>query len=140
MKKSHPEDYQALCEIPVTFHYVNDGHHMHYRRPTIVNDHHQEGGSWGMHVNYAPPFQGPLDIDDPKEATRFYKAFQTFADIVEDEKLRFELTLKPGQLGKSEFCVVASDIATTNLKQSFSPIVAYYTDVPSLTQQAAIDI
>jgi gamma-butyrobetaine dioxygenase len=99
MKEKHPEEYRVLCEIPVTFHYVNDGHHMYYRRPTIVNDYNQEGGSWGMHVNYAPPFQGPLDIDDPKEAKRFYKAFQLFADIVEDEKLRFELTLKPGQLG-----------------------------------------
>ncbi|KAG2184561.1 hypothetical protein INT43_000470 [Umbelopsis isabellina] len=119
MRKSHPEDYQALCEIPVTFHYVNDGHHMYYRRPTIVKDHNQEGGSWGMHVNYAPPFQGPLDIDDPKEAKRFYKAFQTFADIVEDEKLRFELTLKPGQLvifanrrvlhGRTEFDPTSGD-------------------------------
>ncbi|GAB5585988.1 hypothetical protein Unana1_00888 [Umbelopsis nana] len=98
MKKEHPEDYTALKEIPVTFHYVNDGHHMYYRRPTIVNDKFQEGGSWGMHVNYAPPFQGPLDIDDPKDAKRFYRAFQTFADIVEDQNLRFELTLQPGEL------------------------------------------
>ncbi|CAO3685728.1 unnamed protein product [Umbelopsis ramanniana] len=98
MKTEHFDDYTALKEIPVTFHYVNDGHHMYYRRPTIVDDKAQEGGSWGMHVNYAPPFQGPLDIDDPKEAARFYKAFQTFADIVEDRNLRFELTLQPGQL------------------------------------------
>jgi gamma-butyrobetaine dioxygenase len=103
MKKEHPEDYTALKEIPVTFHYVNDGHHMYYRRPTIVNDKFQEGGSWGMHVNYAPPFQGPLDIDDPKDAKRFYRAFQTFADIVEDQNLRFELTLQPGELGNLSF-------------------------------------
>lgn len=103
MKAEHFDDYTALKEIPVTFHYVNDGHHMYYRRPTIVDDKAQEGGSWGMHVNYAPPFQGPLDIDDPKEAARFYKAFQTFADIVEDRNLRFELTLQPGQLGKYIF-------------------------------------
>ncbi|KAI8577400.1 hypothetical protein K450DRAFT_212882 [Umbelopsis ramanniana AG] len=98
MKTEHFDDYTALKEIPVTFHYVNDGHHMYYRRPTIVDDKAQEGGSWGMHVNYAPPFQGPLDIDDPLEAARFYKAFQTFADIIEDRNLRFELTLQPGQL------------------------------------------
>lgn len=101
LKERYPEDYDILTKTPVTFHYVNDGHHMYYRRPTIVVGEDQSSGpAWNMHVNYAPPFQGPMDHLSPKDAKRFYQAFQRFADVVEDPKLRYELTLQPGQLGK----------------------------------------
>ena len=100
LKERHPEDYEILTTTPVTFHYVNDGHHMYYRRPTIVVGEDQNSGqAWNMHVNYAPPFQGPMDHLSAKDAKRFYQAFQRFADVVEDPKLRYELTLQPGQLG-----------------------------------------
>lgn len=98
LKAQYPDDYQVLTSTPVTFHYVNDGHHMYYRRPTIVAG--ENDAAWDMHVNYAPQFQGPLDHLSPEEGKRFYRAFQRFADFIEDEKLRFQLTLQPGQLGK----------------------------------------
>ncbi|CAO3607620.1 unnamed protein product [Cunninghamella blakesleeana] len=103
LKEQYPEDYQVLVDTPVTFHYINNGHHMYYRRPTIVtNDGYTKGdphlSSWQMHVNYAPPFQGPMDHLSPKEMKRFYQAFQRFADFVEMESLRYEITLQPGQL------------------------------------------
>ena len=34
----------------------------------------------------------------PEKTKQFYRAFQRFADFIEDESLRFELTLQPGQL------------------------------------------
>lgn len=99
LREKYPEDYHVLTTVPVTFHYVNNGHHMHYRRPTIVTGEDKSGPAWDMHVNYAPPFQGPMDHLSPSKAKEFYRAFQRFADLIEDERLRFELTLKPGQLG-----------------------------------------
>ncbi|ORZ17767.1 hypothetical protein BCR42DRAFT_325607 [Absidia repens] len=99
LKVQYPEDYAILKQTPVSFHYINNGHHMYHRRPTIVTDDgYGLGPSWGMHVNYAPQFQGPMDELPPKEMKRFYQAYQRFADFIEDESLRFEVTLKPGQL------------------------------------------
>ncbi|KAI9490583.1 hypothetical protein BDB00DRAFT_837149 [Zychaea mexicana] len=98
LKEQHPEDYAILCKTPVTFHYINDGHHMYYRRPTIVTGEEQGGAAWDMHVNYSPQFQGPMDHLSPTEATQYYRAFQRFADLIQDDSLRYELTLQPGQL------------------------------------------
>lgn len=98
LKAKYPEDYQVLKSTPVTFHYLNNGHHMYYKRPTIVDDEEHSGTAWASHVNYAPQFQGPLDDLSPEKTKQFYRAFQRFADFIEDESLRFELTLQPGQL------------------------------------------
>ncbi|KAI7888199.1 uncharacterized protein EV154DRAFT_426169 [Mucor mucedo] len=98
LKEKYPEDYEILATTPVTFHYLNNGHHMYYKRPTIVTGEPQSGPAWESHVNYAPQFQGPMDDLSPKEAKRFYSAFQKFADFVEDDSLRYQLTLQPGQL------------------------------------------
>ncbi|KAI8992308.1 hypothetical protein BDB01DRAFT_425947 [Pilobolus umbonatus] len=97
LKEKYPEDYDILRTTPVTFHYVNNGHHMYYKRPTIVTDAPQSGSAWNMHVNYAPQFQGPIEGLSPSETRRFYGAFQKLADFIEDESLRFELTLRPGE-------------------------------------------
>lgn len=98
LKQKFPDAYKILTEQPVTFHYVNDGHHMYFRRPTIVPGDTDNGPAWDRHVNYAPQFQGPLDNLTDQEAVKFYDAFQKFADLIEDEKLRFQLTMQPGQL------------------------------------------
>ncbi|CAO3622974.1 unnamed protein product [Mucor hiemalis] len=98
LKEKHPEDYEILKSTPVTFHYLNNGHHMYYKRPTIVTDEPQSGPAWASHVNYAPQFQGPMDELSPAEAKKFYGAFQKFADFIEDDSLRYQLTLQPGQL------------------------------------------
>ncbi|CAO3695607.1 unnamed protein product [Rhizopus stolonifer] len=118
LKAKHPEDYQVLKSTPVTFHYLNDGHHMYYQRYTIVDDEHHSGLAWNSHVNYAPQFQGPLDLT-PAESKKFYKAFQRFADFIEDDSLRFQLTLHPGELvlfanrrilhGRTEFDPTSGD-------------------------------
>ncbi|KAI7905558.1 uncharacterized protein BX663DRAFT_429639 [Cokeromyces recurvatus] len=98
LKQKHPEDYEILRNTPITFHYNNNGHHMYYKRPTIVTNELHSGPAWETHVNYAPQFQGPMDDLSPSEAKKFYSAFQRFADFIEDDSLRFQLTLQPGQL------------------------------------------
>lgn len=98
LKEKHPQDYEILRKTPVTFHYLNNGHHMYYKRPTIVTGEPQSGPAWDSHVNYAPQFQGPMDDLTPAESKQFYGAFQKFADFIEDDSLRYQLTLQPGQL------------------------------------------
>ncbi|KAK9722907.1 hypothetical protein K7432_002342 [Basidiobolus ranarum] len=93
LKEQYPEDYKVLTQVPVTFHYINDGRHMHFKRPTIVdnslNDH--------LIVNYAPPFQGPLEIPQEMMPT-FYKAFQRFSAIIADPSLLYQTRLNQGDL------------------------------------------
>lgn len=98
LKEKHPEEYEILRKTPVTFHYINNGHHMYYRRPTIVTGENQSGPAWDSHVNYAPQFQGPMDDLTATDAKKFYVAFQKLADFIEDDSLRFQLTLHPGDL------------------------------------------
>ncbi|KAI8067974.1 hypothetical protein BC940DRAFT_238441 [Gongronella butleri] len=120
LKREFPEDYAVLVDTPVTFHYINNGHHMYYRRPTIVTDEGEAAAStWGMHVNYAPQFQGPMDHLSPTDMKRFYKAFQRLAQVIEDPSLRYQITLQPGQLvlfanrrvlhGRTEFDATSGD-------------------------------
>ncbi|KAI8915753.1 hypothetical protein EDD86DRAFT_185603 [Gorgonomyces haynaldii] len=91
LKQESPEDYEILTQVPVTFHYDNDGHYMHYVRPTIVEDDINDG----LKVYYAPPFQGPLQaaVD---QVSKFYKAFSKFEEILKRPELTFKILLKPG--------------------------------------------
>ncbi|CEP11475.1 hypothetical protein [Parasitella parasitica] len=98
LKELYPQEYEILKKTPVTFHYLNNGHHMYYKRPTIVTGDPHSGLAWDTHVNYAPQFQGPLDDLTPAESKKFYSAFQKFADFIQADPLRYQLTLQPGQL------------------------------------------
>lgn len=91
LKAKHPKDFDILTRIPVTFHYNNDGHHLQYRRTTLVKDDLNE---W-CQVFYAPPFQGPLDIDE-KDVAPFYDAFRKFEDTLKDESLVYTTLLREG--------------------------------------------
>ncbi|KAI9138518.1 hypothetical protein BKA69DRAFT_1091014 [Paraphysoderma sedebokerense] len=100
LRASNPTAYEILTTTPVSFHYINDGHHMHYRHYTItphsrsskavapLNDAYQ--------VFYAPPFQGPLEIPEEK-IIPFYKAFREFEKILRREDMLFEVLLKEGE-------------------------------------------
>ncbi|KAF7722506.1 hypothetical protein EC973_003068 [Apophysomyces ossiformis] len=119
LKKNFPQDYEILKETPVTFHYVNDGHHQYRRRPTIVVGEDHSGPAWDVGVNYAPQSFGPMDHLSPAQTKAFYAAFQRFADHIEDSRLRYEITLQPGQLvmfanrrvlhGRTEFDPISGD-------------------------------
>ncbi|CAB4438980.1 unnamed protein product [Rhizophagus irregularis] len=96
LKLTNPNYFNILTKFPLTFHYKNNGHHMHYNRPAIVIDDYNDT----LVVNYSPPFQGPIEfnLDDEINLTEFYKAYQQFCICIEDPSLIFELTLKPGDL------------------------------------------
>ncbi|KAI8806400.1 hypothetical protein BJ742DRAFT_816719 [Cladochytrium replicatum] len=105
LRQEHPEDFETLCNVPVTFHYQNDGHHLHFRRPTIVRGTTIPGGNKGSHVDlneymmvyHAPPFQGPLEAD-PKDVDRFYAAFRRWSELLERPEYIYQTLLQPGDL------------------------------------------
>jgi alpha-ketoglutarate-dependent taurine dioxygenase len=79
----------------VSFHYINDGHHLHREHSTIelapptASSARQEI----RHINYSPPFQAPLPLSTP---TVFYSAFKRFSDLLNHESNTFRYTLEEG--------------------------------------------
>ncbi|KAI8929804.1 hypothetical protein BC831DRAFT_497103 [Entophlyctis helioformis] len=108
LKMYHPDHYQTLTQVPVTFHYINDGHHMHFRRPTIIPDSPNDG----LQVFYAPPFQGPLEME-PNQVDAFYAAFKAFDDLVAREDLVYTTLLQPGD------CVVFANRRVLHGRNAF---------------------
>ncbi|KAG5462804.1 MAG: taurine catabolism dioxygenase TauD, TfdA family-domain-containing protein, partial [Olpidium bornovanus] len=121
LQKHSPDDYRTLRRVPVTFHYVNDGHHMRYRRPTILTSSDERDPFSGrtqaddegpILVNSAPPFQGPLEGLSAEDARAFYSAFRRFTAIMEgsdpcvsrewegerNNPLLYAVTLRPGDV------------------------------------------
>ncbi|KAI9193715.1 uncharacterized protein BJ171DRAFT_463956 [Polychytrium aggregatum] len=94
LKATSPKSYEVLSRTPVTFHYDNDGHHLHLRRYTITTTDLNEP----MQVYYAPPFMGPMLADRAEDVEAFYEAFAKFEEIIETDRLVYRTLLKPGQL------------------------------------------
>ena len=99
--------FNTLASTKVAFHYINDGHHLHQRHPTIELSRFQPRPARGAaknqsskkpnigFVNYSPPFQAPLPrgMVAPQQ---FVPALKTFADMLEDPAVRFEYLLREG--------------------------------------------
>ncbi|KAF9904324.1 hypothetical protein EC991_002830 [Linnemannia zychae] len=110
LRKEHPQDYEILCKTPNTFHYKNASHHLHYNRPTIVVDPMNDS----LTVNYAPPFQGPLELP-AEEMKAFYGALKKFAGYIERPDLQFRHTMRPGQ------CMVFANRRVLHARTAFDP-------------------
>ncbi|KAI0922588.1 hypothetical protein AcV5_009519 [Taiwanofungus camphoratus] len=103
LRQSHPSDFDILASTPVTFHYINDGHHLHHSHPTIELAPYSRlpsgpGGAESslrpiQFVNYSPPFQAPLPLSTP---AAFYPALERFVSLLEDPAVRLEYTLREG--------------------------------------------
>ena len=69
------------------------------------------------HVNYAPPFQAPFEVETTgKEKSnwrRFVRAFKGFAEITEQEEMRFEELLQEGE------CVVFANRRVLHARREF---------------------
>ena len=110
LKSQSPEDYKTLTETLVTFAYKNDGHHMHYKRPTI----HTNGWNEDFSVYYAPPFQGTLDLDADQSAS-FYSAFKKFEKIIHQKSLIHTTFLAPGD------CAIFANRRVLHGREAFEP-------------------
>ena len=97
LRTSFPSYFDILTTTPVSFHYINDGHHLHYDHPTIQLGLFPNGcGVLPVQfVNYAPPFQAPLHPSTPPQ---FYDALEKFVQILENPENRFKYLLKEGDV------------------------------------------
>ncbi|KIJ16447.1 trimethyllysine dioxygenase [Paxillus involutus ATCC 200175] len=99
LRKSRRTDFDVLATTPVPFHYINDGHHLHYEHPTIELETHSFPNTSTSstlpirHLNYSPPFQAPLATSTPPS---FYTALGKFSALLDDPANRIEYTLREG--------------------------------------------
>lgn len=88
--------FHSLCQFPVTYQYENDGQHYSYTRPHVVLDPHCSDRI--SHVNWAPPFQGPFQIDiDSGPLRQYMSAIKGFANVLDDPTSQYEMKLKQGE-------------------------------------------
>lgn len=115
MWENHRPLWQVLTEVPVGFHYQNDGRHYRYTHPTFEmtsnTSGHADANVLSSHynsskmprltaVNYSPPFQSPLPLYpaiSTEKQSSFYEALQLFSNLTLQEKFRYERTLVEGE-------------------------------------------
>jgi gamma-butyrobetaine dioxygenase len=97
LRITSPSDFDILTTTPVSFHYINDGHHLHYDHPTIqLGAFPDKKGILPIKcINYSPPFQAPLHLSTPPQ---FYDALEKFVGILESPENRYEYLLKEGDV------------------------------------------
>ncbi|KAF5350491.1 hypothetical protein D9756_008683 [Leucocoprinus leucothites] len=99
LRKTRLDYFNVLTKSPVAFHYINDGHHLHYEHPTLELAPLASSTSTSpshrriAHINYSPPFQAPLPLDTP---TEFYPALKAFSELLNDPANTYEYTLREG--------------------------------------------
>ncbi|KAG0044557.1 hypothetical protein BGZ83_010232 [Gryganskiella cystojenkinii] len=111
LKEEHPEDYEILTKTSTTFHYRNGDHHLHFNRPTIAVDPLNDT----LTVNYAPPFQGPLELATTEEMKAFYRALKNFARYIERPDLQYRHTMRPGE------CMIFANRRVLHARTAFDP-------------------
>ena len=90
MRAENSSDFTLLTRTLVPFHYINDGHHLHFEHPTIQL---AVDGETISQINYSPPFQAPLLVSTPPG---FYSALRKFTEYVNDPENTYTYTLKEG--------------------------------------------
>lgn len=108
MERDHPEEFRILTQVPVTFEYANNNHHLKFSRPTITVD----DLNHLVEVYYAPPFQGPLSAPADK-VEKFYRAFKVLGEYMRDKSFVYEIRLNPGD------CVVFANRRVLHGRQAF---------------------
>ncbi|KAI8055095.1 hypothetical protein BDF22DRAFT_605150, partial [Syncephalis plumigaleata] len=109
LKQRSSHDFNVLRSIPVTFHYQNDGHHLRF--PTSALGYMAQNSP--LMVNYAPPFQGMLEIADINVQRDFYRAFSHFESILHEDGMQIEYTLQKGQ------CVIFANRRVLHGRRAF---------------------
>lgn len=104
--KTDPEAYKALCEVPISYHYIKDGKHYFQKRPIIVEHLNVDAKELEDlppidHLNYSPPFQAPLDAlvnstTCPETTFKtFLRGLKKFEAFIEDPKHIVEFRMDP---------------------------------------------
>ncbi|OJJ46207.1 hypothetical protein ASPZODRAFT_133210 [Penicilliopsis zonata CBS 506.65] len=109
-----PEYYKALCSFRLGYEYRHENHVYSNRWPVVQ-------ASWDARaqpyrVNYSPPFQSPLYLDqrDQENFEKFKDALEFFTRIMENKKSSFELKLNPGE------CVIFENRRIVHARRQFN--------------------
>ncbi|KAI9788459.1 MAG: hypothetical protein M1816_006895 [Peltula sp. TS41687] len=112
--------YTSLLNFPVTYQYVNDGHHYTYTHPTIELEKftYRTIRTRVANVNWSPPFQAPFeadigDDDEGCELRRYLAAAKAFSAHFQAPSAQFELRLMPGQ------CVIFNNRRVVHARRAF---------------------
>jgi len=112
-----PSLFKSLLSTPVAFHYINDNKHFYFSRPTVVMDPADPHAQAIDHVNYAPPFQAPFEVETAGKGKanwrRFVAGLKQFAEISEREDMRYEETMREGE------CVVFNNRRVLHARRAF---------------------
>ncbi|KAJ7594453.1 hypothetical protein C8J56DRAFT_1161064 [Mycena floridula] len=91
------QDFEVLSSHPVRFHYVNDGHSLHYEHPTIElwgpQSTERPGERSIKYINYSPPFQAPLPLSTDRN---FYESLGRFEKLLDKPENSYRYTLEEG--------------------------------------------
>lgn len=98
LRAINPKAFEILASTPVSFNYINDGHHLHHSHPTIELAAFAATESLEEprinHINYSPPFQAPLPLSTTPPA--FYPALSEFTSLLDQPGLKYEYLLQEG--------------------------------------------
>lgn len=126
MWKDHRDLWQVLTEVPVGFHYQNDGRYYRYTHPIFELASSSSGHASALTsrssmprltaVNYSPPFQSPLPLHPSMQREKlgkFFQALQVFSSLTLHPKYRYERTLVEGE------CVVFDNRRVLHSRRGF---------------------
>lgn len=114
VRKTDPRAYTALTQTPITFHYDNNNEYYYYKRPLIVEDPEVGDGFPKIaSINYAPPFQGPFEVDPHPDFIRGMQLFETF---INDPTNHFEIKMPEGT------CVIFENRRALHSRNAFSDL------------------
>lgn len=109
--------FHCLSTFPVCYRYKNDGQHYHFTRPTVVLDEYSYAEPKRIsHINWAPPFQAPFEIDpqqDPSVFRQYIQAAKLFANCLADTDSQYEIKLSQGE------CAVFSNRRVVHSRREF---------------------
>lgn len=103
LRRIDPTSFHALCRIPATFQKDHvqraDPAKMFYQRPHIHIDTYTGAV---VAVFWAPPFEGPLRVENPQDVALYFVAYEKFRAILTDPvflaKHGVRFRTKPGNL------------------------------------------
>ncbi|KAL6450442.1 str8 Dioxygenase str8 [Candida maltosa Xu316] len=112
IRKVDPKAYEALTKIPITYHYDHNNEYYYFKRPVIIEDKEVGAGFPKISVlNYAPPFQGPFEIELFDDFVRGLDMFETFINQPENH---YQIKMKEGS------CVIFENRRTLHSRNEFS--------------------
>lgn len=108
LKSRNVSDFQNLTNLQLSYEYNHDNA-QYFRRRLVFEK--EKTTDRLEHVNYSPPFQGPIpQLTDPKAL----QSLKKFEEILENEESIFELKLNPGE------CVIFNNRRVAHARRDFN--------------------